>query len=116
MIPKYQKPNVKNLSLNQLHYFVLAAYFGNGVYFARDTSYSAHPQYAKPNANGEKLIMQCRVIVGAELIKGEEDMKAAPYKDGAIQYDCVVNNVGNPSVFVSFSDAGAYPEYIIKFR
>ena len=96
--------------------YVSAAAFGNGVYFARDSSYSAHPQYSKANANGERFILQCRVIVGAELVQGTQGMRAAPYKNTTTQYDCVVNNVANPSIFVIFHDAGAYPEYIIKFK
>ena len=45
-------------------------------------------------------------------------MKAAPYKTNAQtqQYDSVVDNVNNPSMYVVFNDASAYPEYIIKFQ
>ena len=32
-----------------------------------------------------------------------------------VLYDSVVDNVGNPSIFVGFYDAQAYPEYLITF-
>ena len=35
-----------------------------GVYFARDASYSAHPQYAVPDDDGVQRILLCRVAVG----------------------------------------------------
>ena len=95
---------------------ILVAVYGNGVYFARDSWYSAHNQYSKPNQQLEKLIIQSRVIVGAEVIKGKEGLRAAPYKDQQTQYDCVVDNVATPGIYVVFNDASAYPEYIIKFK
>jgi len=44
-------------------------------------------------------------------------MKAAPYKNNSTteQYDSVVEDIQNPTIFVVFHDAAAYPEYIIKF-
>lgn len=97
--------------------YVSAAAYGNGVSFARDSSYSAHAQYSKANANGDKFILQCRVIVGGELFQGVKGLRAAPYNyNTTTQYDCVVDNVANPSIFVTFHDAGAYPEYIIKYK
>ena len=61
------------------------------------------------------FIIQTRVVTG-EYIKGDNSMKAAPYKNPALQYDSVVNDENNPSIYVVFHDAAAYPEYIIKFR
>ena len=96
--------------------YISVAKYGNGVYFARDSWYSAHDQYSKPNQQLEKLIIQSRVIVGAEVIKGKEGLRAAPYKDQQTQYDCVVNDVATPGIYVVFNDASAYPEYIIRFK
>lgn len=62
-------------------------------------------------------MIQTRVITG-EWCQGTQQMKAAPYKTNAQtqQYDSVVDNVNNPSMYVVFNDASAYPEYIIKFQ
>ncbi len=45
-------------------------------------------------------------------------MIVPPYKDAANfkEYDSVVDNPSNPSVFVIFFDALVYPEYLITFH
>jgi len=30
-------------------------------------------------------------------------------------YDTTVDNMGDPSIFVTYHDAQAYPEYLVKF-
>ena len=96
-------------------YFV-ATMFGLGSYFAKKSATSASDTYSKPNSDGQKYMIQARVVTG-EWCKGEKDMKTPPYKDqSSDQYDSVVDDVSNPSIFVVFRDASAYPEYIIKFK
>ncbi|KAF6037878.1 PARP14 [Bugula neritina] len=41
-----------------------AAMYGNGTYFAKNSSYSAQPQYSHPDARGHRYIIQTRVITG----------------------------------------------------
>ena len=94
--------------------FILAAFYGDGNYFAVDSSYSV--SYARPNARGEKLMYMAKVLVG-EYTRGRPGMKAPPKKGmGTNLYDSVVNNVANPSIFVVFPDNHAYPEYLICFK
>ena len=38
--------------------------FGRGVYFAINSSYSSHPQYAKPDSRGVQRMFMCRILVG----------------------------------------------------
>ena len=63
------------------------------------------------------MVVQARVLVG-EWTNGSAEMKSAPYKshDSTAQYDSVVDDVGNPTIFVIFRDSAAYPEYVIKFK
>ena len=45
-------------------------------------------------------------------------MVVAPPKNtssDALPYDSVVDNTSNPSIFVVFYDADAYPEYLITY-
>ena len=60
-------------------------------------------------------MMQTRVITG-EWTKGGGGLKTAPYKNLIHQYDAVVDNVQNPSMYIVFHDVAAYSEYIIRFR
>lgn len=95
----------------------VAAIYGKGVYFAKNSATSATDTYSQPGANGEKYVIQARVLLG-EWTKGEAEMKSAPYKsdDSTAQYDSVVDDVDRPTIFVIFRDTAAYPEYVIKFK
>ena len=104
--------------LNLIFFFSLAATaFGNGVYFARDASYSARDTYSPRDANGYKYVYLARVLSG-EFIGGNSSMIVPPYKDPTqhIHYDSVVDNVQSPTVFVIFQDALVYPEYLVVFN
>ena len=62
-------------------------------------------------------MIQARVVTG-DWCQGDSSLKAAPYKPGSRteQYDSVVDNIKNPTMFIVFNDTSAYPEYIIKFK
>ena len=85
------------------------------MYFARDASYSVN--YAG-GGGGPRYMYIARVLVG-QYCTGNTSMKAPPPKDPSrpeILYESVVDNTGNPSIFVVFSDPQCYPEYLIKFQ
>ena len=60
-------------------------------------------------------MMQTRVVTG-DWTKGDHKMKAAPPKNASENYDSVVDDVANPTIYVAFHDVAAYPDYIIKYR
>ena len=91
-----------------------ATVWGKGVYFARDASYSASPQYSTPDAHGHQHIFACRVVVG-EYCLGKRDALTPDVRSGHTLYDSTVNNLRSPSIFVTYHDAQAYPEFLIKF-
>ena len=90
--------------------------YGKGVYFARDASYSTYPLYSPPDAQGWQTVFAVRCVVG-QWSKGVKDALTPDVRDAArnILYDCTVDNVRDPSIFVTYHDAQAYPEYMIKF-
>ena len=94
-----------------------ATYYGKGVYFARDASYSANTLYSRPDARGVQRIFLCRVLVG-KYCRGVKDALTPDIRDAAnhLMYDSTVDNVKNPSIFVTYNDAQAYPEYLVKFK
>ncbi|CAB9498601.1 polymerase 14 [Seminavis robusta] len=99
-----------------------ATMHGKGVYFARDASYSASEVYAVPDKHGYQYMLACRVVVG-EYCKGVMDALTPSVRDSAtnILYDCTVgllpnDTMANPSIYVTYHDAQAYPEYLIRFR
>ena len=85
---------------------------GNGCYFARDASYSIG--YSLPDSQGN-----CYMYLARVLTQGAHGMLAPPPKDpqnSHILYDSVVDDTTNPSIFVTFQDCQAYPEYLIIFK
>ncbi|XP_054828835.1 protein mono-ADP-ribosyltransferase PARP14-like isoform X2 [Eublepharis macularius] len=94
-----------------------AAMIGNGTYFAVDAKYSAQDTYSTPDGNGRKFMYLARVLTG-EFCNGRRGQITPPPKNpgGFDLYDSVTDNLANPSMFVIFYDAQAYPEYLITFR
>uniref|UniRef100_A0A8C8SR85 Poly [ADP-ribose] polymerase n=1 Tax=Pelusios castaneus TaxID=367368 RepID=A0A8C8SR85_9SAUR len=94
-----------------------AACYGNGTYFAVHANYSANDAYSKPDVNGKKYMYLARVLVG-EYCVGKKGIITPPSKsstDPTDLFDSVTDNVKNPSMFVTFNDIQAYPEYLITF-
>ena len=71
--------------------------------------------YASKNSSGERSIFYCRVLVG-KTVQGSEGMRFLPQTGGQQDPDCAVDDVGDPTIFVIFKDAQAYPEYRIVFK
>ncbi|XP_018582601.2 protein mono-ADP-ribosyltransferase PARP10 isoform X1 [Scleropages formosus] len=92
-----------------------ATVYGQGVYFAVNSSISVQDQYSPPNADGHKFVFVTKVLTG-DFTKGKHEMKAAPLKDSSeipLRYHSVTDNVESPTLFVIFNDTQAYPEYLI---
>jgi len=103
-----------------------ATMYGKGVYFARDSSYSASKTYSAPDSKGIQRMFLCRVVVG-EFAQGVKDAAAPPAKRASTVgstdtpnahrlYDSTVDNMKSPSIFVTYHDGQAYPEYLVKFK
>jgi poly [ADP-ribose] polymerase 10/14/15 len=94
-----------------------ATAYGKGIYFARDASYSTYPLYSQRDANGVQSIFLARVVVG-EYCLGVQDALVPAMRDATTHahYDSTVDNLQNPNIFVTYNDAQAYPEYLIKFK
>ena len=89
--------------------------YGQGCYFARDASYSNG--YAPPDSQQQKRMYLVRVLTG-EFTPGKHAMIVAPPKnpsDPTVLFDSVVDTPTNPSIYVVFYDADAYPEYLITY-
>ena len=113
----YNSINFLNLTCYTFGVFIAVVY-GNGVYFARNANYSSRPTYSPPDANGYKYVYYARVLTG-EYTTGRQGLFVPPSKDPTNQtvlYDSVVDNVQNPSVYVTFYDPSNYPEYLIVFN
>lgn len=89
-----------------------ATYYGKGVYFARDASYSCNKTYARPDSNGIQHIFVVSVLCGWSC-QGVRDALVPAVRTGNILYDTTVDNPDNPGMWVTYHDAQAYPRYLL---
>ena len=108
-------PKIVNQGFNRAFCGKNATAYGKGVYFARDADYSAQPQYARPNSSGVCQMFLCRCVVG-EYCLGKRDALTPDVRKGYQLYDSTVNKIDDPLIFVTYHDAQAYPEYLIKYK
>ncbi|XP_059896095.1 protein mono-ADP-ribosyltransferase PARP14-like isoform X6 [Gadus macrocephalus] len=96
-----------------------ATLYGNGTYFAKRSWYSCNDKYSNPDAQGLKYMYQARVLVGMPCLGTPGMVEPAPLDPNnpySGLHDCAVNNVQSPFIYVVFSDAGAYPDYLISYK
>jgi len=87
--------------------------YGKGVYFARDALISK--DYTIEDTNKHRLMFFCDVLLG-DYCQGAANLLTPPLKsDNQTQYDTLVNDMQNPSIFVVCKDHMAIPRYLIKF-
>lgn len=92
--------------------------YGKGSYFAKNAKFSV-PDYCPPDRDGISHVFLSRLLVG-EPCKGGPGKKLPDPKPngGGALYDSMVDDVGNPKIFVlgSGSDDHAYPEFLLKVK
>eukprot|EP01047_Picozoa_sp_COSAG01_P060342 COSAG01_NODE_7385_length_3229_cov_9.246645_1_plen_125_part_00 len=58
----------------------------------------------------------CRAVVG-DWCLGRSGALTPDTKPGSLElFDTTVDDVDNPSIFVAYHDAQAYPEYLVSFK
>jgi hypothetical protein len=110
-------PKIVKQGFNRSFAGRLAVAYGRGVYFARDAAYSSHPSYSAPDGAGVQYMFLCRVAVGDWSQGSNGILTPDPKPHNHLElFDSTVDNIRNPSIFVIFSDAQAYPEYLVAFK
>jgi len=90
--------------------------YGEGICFTVKATSSAHPIYSPADSRGHRRMFLARVLTG-EYTLGSAGLKKPPQKDSSkTLYDSVVDNMNSPEVFVVFSNAQCYPEYLITYK
>ncbi|KAI0221549.1 Protein mono-ADP-ribosyltransferase PARP14 [Lamellibrachia satsuma] len=89
--------------------------YGEGVYFAVNSSYSAQG-YASPDASGHMRMYRSLVLTG-DYTTGDSYMRVLPNNPNnrGFPFDSAVDDPGSPNMFVVFLDNMAYPEYLVTF-
>jgi poly [ADP-ribose] polymerase 10/14/15 len=92
-----------------------ATAYGKGVYFAVQSSYSASNTYSPPASDGIKRMFVCCVLAG-EICMGKSDQLVPDERKPNQLYDSTTDNMTNPSMYITYHDAQAYPAYLIRFK
>ena len=113
------KYGVNYLNANKSYWWYIFAakvqpWFGQGVYFANDASYSARDWLSQPDESKRKKMYLAHVITG-HYCAGTKGMSCLPERMPGVNFDSAVNDVSNPLEFVIFHDTQAYPMYCIEF-
>jgi poly [ADP-ribose] polymerase 10/14/15 len=80
----------------------------------RDARYSMSPEYSPPDADGVRNMFLVHAVVG-EVCKGVQDALTPAVRHGNQLYDSTVDDVQNPSIYVTYNDSQMYPDILIKF-
>ena len=92
--------------------------YGTAVSFTKTAQLSA--QYCPVGPNEMRKVFYCEVLLGLTVV-GDHSMLEPPLinpeASSIDRYDSTVDNVANPSVYVScYRDNMAYPTYLITFK
>ena len=72
------------------------------------------PEYSPPDADGVQNMFLVRAGVG-EVCKGVQDALTPAVRHGNQLYDSTVDDVEDPSIYVTYNDSQVYPDILIKF-
>ena len=95
----------------------ITSYYGKGSYFSNVAEIAS--RYCKANEeNGDVFVMLgCKVYIGESTIGRRNMDKKELYKDDKVtQYDSLVNDLDDPTIFVINRDYHAVPCFIIEFK
>lgn len=92
--------------------FSNAGAYGNGIYFANNSSYSHSFTYRKGQ---ECQMFMCLVLVGDSVQLGPSQYRIPPVKKGSSheRYDSVNNGVGGH--YIIYDNSKCYPGYLITY-
>ena len=90
--------------------------WGNGTYYALNSSYSVN--YAHPAADGTKEMFLCEVLVGDFIqLPSDGTLKKPPAKPNSTQcYHSVKGNTGGSDIWITYEPAMSYPHFLINYQ
>jgi poly [ADP-ribose] polymerase 10/14/15 len=110
-------PKIVNQGFNRAFAGRNAVAYGKGVYFARDASYSSCSAYSTPDDLGIQYMFLCRVAVGDWCRGSYGQLTPDPKPRNRFElFDTTVDDETDPSIFVVYHDAQAYPDYLVSFQ
>ncbi|KAJ6656177.1 hypothetical protein lerEdw1_004094 [Lerista edwardsae] len=84
------------------------AFYGKGIYFAKDAAYSH--DYASATETNERHMFLAKVLTGYWQL-GKSRLKRPPRR-----HDSCTDNLCHPSIFVIFRSCQCYPYFLIRYK
>lgn len=88
----------------------LGTVWGSGTYFARDARYVVDSQLCP-----SKKMLMCLMMTGIPCLGDPEQHGVLPFRQKPHRYNCAVDSLSSPEVFVLHHPGAAYPAYLITF-
>lgn len=92
-----------------------AAVWGSGTYFARDAKYVADGQFCPRKADGSRCMLLCLVTLGMPCLGDPSHKGVLPFRQSPHRYNCTVDSLASPEIYVIQHSGAAYPAYLITF-
>jgi len=93
-----------------------ASLWGSGTYFARDAKYVAEGNFcAAPAADGLQMMLMCLLGSGMPCLGSPEHRGVLPFRQRPHRYNCSVDSLSSPEIYVIQHSGGALPAYLITF-
>ena len=88
--------------------------YGQGCYFAVKASLSDN----YTDQGGERCMFLCYVLTGVYIASSAGTLTTPQRSSSnrALKYDSTVDDVTNPTMFITFQDNQAYPAYLVKYK
>ncbi|CAE8733261.1 unnamed protein product [Polarella glacialis] len=93
-----------------------ATLWGSGTYFARDAKYVADGGFCgQPAKDGTRRCMMCLLITGMPCLGDPNQKGVLPFRNKPHRYNCSVDCLASPEVFIVQHTGAAVPAYVITF-
>lgn len=88
--------------------------YGKGSYFALEASYSH--KYSRLSEKGYHNMFMAKVLIG-KMALGDSTYRRPPKLPSSYAlYDCCVDNLLNPKIFVVYDSCQCYPFFLIQYK
>lgn len=90
--------------------------YGYGVYFAKQSSYSASSSYSKPDDTNVQRMFLCDVVRGVPEDHAGSALTPRPIPGHAgLYYDSFCDSPSDPNIIATPNDHQAYPLFLVSF-
>jgi len=93
-----------------------ASLWGSGTYFARDAKYVADGGFCgQPAADGTRKMLLTLLMTGMPCLGDPQHKGVLPIRQNPHRYNCSVDSMSSPEVYIMQQSGAAHPAYLVTF-